>query len=406
MGIRRAAALMLGCLLVVVALSPARATVAPEGSAARAATTALTVKLADASLVHGQTAVLKGKLTSGARPVRRGTVSVQRRLVGTTTWVKVTTVRTSRRGTWKASLRDQTAHASFRAVFAGARRVRKATSRTTELSVAAPLRDEVVTPGGPRTQQGVTWAWRASTLPDLQGTTVRLLRRPDGEPAETVATTTVGAQGAIALDHVMTQPGWAFYTLVVDATPRLGEARGDAAYVDVRASTPPLTITTSTLPDASQGTPYDQLLSASGGSGTRTWTWTTTTAPPGLSLSSSGRITGTPTTLGTSTVTVTVTDTRGSVSRDLTIRVSAPPLALTTTALPDAFVGDAYAGQLTVTGGRGPYTFGADFFFPPFLTMHPDGRITGTPPEGDNVRGSGSSSWGCATPTAPRTRWS
>ncbi|WP_349257827.1 putative Ig domain-containing protein [Iamia sp.] len=54
----------------------------------------------------------------------------------------------------------------------------------------------------------------------------------------------------------------------------------------------------------------------------------------------------------------------------------APPLAITTTSLPAATVGQPYAATLTATGGRAPYTWTAAGL-PSGLSLSGD-RITGT----------------------------
>ena len=75
-----------------------------------------------------------------------------------------------------------------------------------------------------------------------------------------------------------------------------------------------LTITTSTLPLASVGTPYSFSLQAIDGTPPYTWSLVSGTLPSGFSaLSSSGVITGVPTTVGTSTFTVQVADSASHV---------------------------------------------------------------------------------------------
>lgn len=73
-------------------------------------------------------------------------------------------------------------------------------------------------------------------------------------------------------------------------------------------ATPPV-ITTTSLPDATQGVAYSQTLSATGGRPPYSWSLTAGSLPTGLSLNSStGVISGTPTATGTSSFTVKVTD--------------------------------------------------------------------------------------------------
>src|ERR1700691_1757211 len=67
-------------------------------------------------------------------------------------------------------------------------------------------------------------------------------------------------------------------------------------------------ITTTSLPAGSVGTPYSATIAATGGTAPYTFSVTTGTLPAGLTLSTGGTISGTPTAVGTSPFTVTVTD--------------------------------------------------------------------------------------------------
>ena len=55
-----------------------------------------------------------------------------------------------------------------------------------------------------------------------------------------------------------------------------------------------------------------------------------------------------------------------------------PPLAITTTALPDGRAGSAYTQTLTVSGGRAPYLWAAGLL-PPGLVLHQNGTLSGIP---------------------------
>jgi hypothetical protein len=61
----------------------------------------------------------------------------------------------------------------------------------------------------------------------------------------------------------------------------------------------PISITVSTLPDATVGTAYTATLTATGGTPPYTWTLASGQLPPGLALSTSGNISGTPSAAGT-----------------------------------------------------------------------------------------------------------
>ena len=68
----------------------------------------------------------------------------------------------------------------------------------------------------------------------------------------------------------------------------------------------PVSITTSTLPEATAGTPYSTSFTASG-TASKSWSITSGNLPAGLSLKSNGDLIGTPTAAGTVSFTVKVT---------------------------------------------------------------------------------------------------
>ena len=160
----------------------------------------------------------------------------------------------------------------------------------------------------------------------------------------------------------------------------------------VQTTTAPVTLTInpapvlviSSPPIATVGTPYSGTIPVSGGTGPYSCTLTSGTLPAGLTLTSAGCIiSGTPTTAGPITVTVKATDSSNPVtttSGPVTITVNAA-LALTTTSLPNGFVGTPYSATIGVTGGTSPYscTFTAGTL-PAGLTLTSAGCIvSGTP---------------------------
>jgi hypothetical protein len=92
---------------------------------------------------------------------------------------------------------------------------------------------------------------------------------------------------------------------------------------------PPLTVSTTSLPDAGYGQPYSQTLATSG-TGSDTWSVTGGSLPAGLALDpASGTISGTPTAAGPSTFTVSATDTGNpaqTATQQLTLAVDPAPL--------------------------------------------------------------------------------
>lgn len=87
--------------------------------------------------------------------------------------------------------------------------------------------------------------------------------------------------------------------------------------------TPPVDVTTTSLPNAILGIAYSQQLAATGGDGTYAWN-ATGALPAGLSFSGSGQVSGTPTALGTSSFSVTATSDGKSDTQPLTITVVSP----------------------------------------------------------------------------------
>ena len=150
-----------------------------------------------------------------------------------------------------------------------------------------------------------------------------------------------------------------------------------------------LTVTTTSVPGGTVETAYSQTLSATGGQTPYTWSLASGSGPlpPGLSLgASTGTISGTPTTVGSYSFTVQVADASQSDTQALSITVGSappPPLAITTTSLPQGRVMTVYSANVTATGGTGSYTWTlASGSLPPGLSLTsgtPSARISGTP---------------------------
>jgi hypothetical protein len=149
--------------------------------------------------------------------------------------------------------------------------------------------------------------------------------------------------------------------------------------------TPLPTITTTTLPNATQGIPYSTTLAKTGKPGT----WSITGLPSGLTINAStGEISGTTTdAVGTYGVYPTFTETstgrQTATALGLTVLAGSnnPPggPSITTTSLPDADKSVAYTATLTKTGGAGTWsiTGGA---LPAGITLAPStGVLSGTP---------------------------
>jgi hypothetical protein len=153
------------------------------------------------------------------------------------------------------------------------------------------------------------------------------------------------------------------------------------------AQVAPLIITTSALANGTVGVPYSQTLSATGAYGSYSWTLVGGVLPAGLTLSPAGVISGTPTAAGSFPVTVRVsspvlaTSAFITADRAFTLVISAPPLSITTTAIPNGVVGVAYSANLAATGGVLPYSWSiVQGSLPAGLTLNATtGIIGGTP---------------------------
>ena len=146
------------------------------------------------------------------------------------------------------------------------------------------------------------------------------------------------------------------------------------------------TILPSILPDGQVGVIYTATLVAAPLTCPCTWAITSGSLPPGLSLdAATGTISGTPTTAATYAFFITVTDTMGvSPQAGFSIKVTSPPLTITTASLSTATEGTAYTATLGVTGGTAPYTWTiVSGSLPTGLILGATaGFITGTPARG------------------------
>ncbi|WP_164012184.1 putative Ig domain-containing protein [Pyxidicoccus trucidator] len=165
-----------------------------------------------------------------------------------------------------------------------------------------------------------------------------------------------------------------------DVIARDANGRSVARSVSFTVHAPP-SITTTSLPDGDPGLPYSTRLSVSGGRSPLTWSLASGTPPSGLLLASDGTLSGTPSAIGAASFTVRVTDGGGRTdSRLLSLTIYGPP-TVTTTSLPDAYVGLSYVGSLTATGGRAPHSWSIDSgTLPPGLALVSGGNtLAGTP---------------------------
>jgi hypothetical protein len=147
------------------------------------------------------------------------------------------------------------------------------------------------------------------------------------------------------------------------------------------ADTPSI-LTTSPLLQGTAGTPYSQILSASGGTRPYIWAVSVGSIPPGLTLnSSSGTLSGTPSTAGTFSFTVTVTDAaKQSALKTFSLTIGPALAILTDSRLPDGTVAAPYSNSIAATGGTPPYQWKlTSGLLPQGLTLNAGGLISGSP---------------------------
>ncbi|HLY59840.1 MAG TPA: Ig domain-containing protein [Terriglobia bacterium] len=190
---------------------------------------------------------------------------------------------------------------------------------------------------------------------------------------------TLSAAGAIS-GTPTTSGSYSFVGAVKDSASNSASYTYSTSIAMGAPPTPPLAISTTSVPAGTTGTAYSATLAATGGTSPYSWTLSSGTLPTGLTLSSTGAISGTPTASGSYSFTAQVSD---SASHSATYNYSissAAPLGITTTSIGPGYPGQAYSATLAATGGTAPYTWSfMGVSLPPGLTLSAAGVISGTP---------------------------
>ena len=145
---------------------------------------------------------------------------------------------------------------------------------------------------------------------------------------------------------------------------------------------PQVSVTTTSLPNGTVGTAYNQMLAASGGTTPYTWSVMAGSLAPLTLDPATGVISGTPTTVGTLNFTVQVKDANAkTATQALSIVVSPAPPMVMTTSLPGGTINTAYAQTtLAASGGTPPYTWSASTgSLPPGISVSAAGVVSGMP---------------------------
>ncbi len=161
-------------------------------------------------------------------------------------------------------------------------------------------------------------------------------------------------------------------------------ATATGSFTIMIAPTPPLVVTTSSLPAGTQGVYYTNPVTAMGGVPPYSWSLAAGSMPlpAGLTLSGTGVIAGTPNgSSGSFPITVQVTDTlANTASASLTLTINSGPLVVTNSSLPAGAVSVPYNATLGAAGGTPPYTWTLLGILPDGLTLNSNtGLISGIP---------------------------
>lgn len=308
----------------------------------------------------GSTVALSGTVSPG---VAGTAVTIQRIDGATVTDVKTATV--SRSGAYSASIEQTSAGTvTYRASMPARTGYAAAVSPSRSVEVReAPAPPRILTTDLPVGRTGTLYSARLRTEGDQPGTWSVAPALPTGLVLDPITGTITGTP---------VQRSSGSYTVTFTHTNGFPAARPLVLTVNA-----PPRITTTSLPDTTKGTAYDQQLAVEGGPGT--WTITQGATPPGTGLGSDGRLTGTPTTTGTSTFTVTFKAVTGLVDRrqlSLVVRER----AILTTGLAAGTAGRAYSFQLrTAKGVAGTWRTRGGTSLPSGLTLTPGGLLSGTP---------------------------
>ncbi len=163
---------------------------------------------------------------------------------------------------------------------------------------------------------------------------------------------TLSTSGAIS-GTPTTSGSYSFVAQVKDSASGVATYTYSMSIAAGTPTTPPLAISTASVPGGTAGTAYaSTTLAATGGSGSYTWSVASgSTLPPGLSLSPAGVVSGTPTTAATYSFSIQTKDSANTTATQAySMTVAAAPTTTTTTATaPCSSIygncGDAYEGK-------------------------------------------------------------
>lgn len=178
---------------------------------------------------------------------------------------------------------------------------------------------------------------------------------------------------------------YTFSVMVTDSST--GNGPHTASISQTLVIAPPSVSLSPTLPDATVGQPYAQMISASGGLPPYAFSLDSGALPVGLLLGPDGSISGTAEEDGTFSFTVSARDSTSGTpitgSQTYSLDVAPPTVTLSPASLPDGRAGAPYSAAIAASGGTAPYTYTVTGTLPPGVTLSSSGLLSGTPNESD-----------------------
>ena len=201
-------------------------------------------------------------------------------------------------------------------------------------------------------------------------------------------TPSIAATASAAGNVTPSMPPTPRCTFTVTAVDKITGCKGTRTYA-LRVTCPPIAISPSALPNGSVGSPYNQPITAIGGTAPYVFRVASGSLPPGLTLAANGTLSGAPTTTGPYCFAIAAADASGCTGgpRAYTIVISAATcpagtaIIVSPPTLPFATTGMPYAQMMTASGGTSPYTFSVlSGALPPGLMLNPaTGLVSGAP---------------------------